>query len=224
MRLIIGILLISNFSWARCDDIVYSSNRWSFDGVTTYRLEDNIKKASSSGCDLNKKLECIRSPIKVSALSCAVLTNNINAVKFLIKESVDLDSKDELGETPLSYAIRTGNVQAVRELMSAGAEYKGVLEKINSNTRGTPPEALYAVAIQLFKENGSFDHCKYTYQQTSQMFFIAQAMSREDPKDKKLAEFTSKLKGVSTQAGYNRYASHHCVLAAPRSESGGATK
>lgn len=201
--LFVFILTLSPMVFANCAEVLYGTNRWYFENGKWKNIE-LIKKASKAGCNYNQQLKCDRTNVNVGALSCAVATGHPEVVKELIQAGADVNAKDKAGETPLSYALKSENINAVRFLLEAGAEYSEILKKVSNGNFKAENTSLYAVATYLFKENENFDSCKYSYEQISNMFFIAQAMYKESSNDIKLQLFLKQIKKISTQEGYEK--------------------
>jgi ankyrin repeat protein len=56
----------------------------------------------------------------LTALSFAVLSRNLQAIKELISIEADINSKDSNGDTPLINAIKSGEIEIVRALVNSG--------------------------------------------------------------------------------------------------------
>ena len=78
--------------------------------------EKTLKKLILEGLDVNTIDDH-----EESLLHWAVKNQKLEAIKFLIKNYVNLDHKDHFKETPLFYAARIGNFEIAKHLIQSGA-------------------------------------------------------------------------------------------------------
>ncbi|MCL7038708.1 hypothetical protein MKW94_022087, partial [Papaver nudicaule] len=68
------------------------------------------------------------------AIHCAAAEGKLNVLDYLIEElAIDVDLKDERGNSPLMHSIMGGNIKTVEYLLEKGADPK------TSNSRGCTP-------------------------------------------------------------------------------------
>jgi ankyrin repeat protein/V8-like Glu-specific endopeptidase len=95
--------------------------------------ENNLKKLILEGLDVNTIDDH-----EESLLHWAVKNEKLSAIKFLIKNYVNLDHKDHFKETPLFYAARIGNFEIAKILIQNGARI---------NTRNRELATVFHVAV-----------------------------------------------------------------------------
>jgi ankyrin repeat protein len=91
--------------------------------------EENIDVAKflvSKGANVNAKTSTLPVPVAMSfcqtPLHVAVISGNVEFIKFLIAERADVNAADDNGSTPLHMAVCSGNVAVAKILVSMGAK------------------------------------------------------------------------------------------------------
>lgn len=209
------ILLLSAQAFAECGDMLTKPfDDWTWNW---YKGENGnarmVDKAVEEGCNLNRKAACYSTDVQLTAMSCAALQRHGSVVKKLIAAGADVNARDSEGRTALDYAVMGKDIKTIQLLVNAKADYKKALAE------GKKEEpSLYAIQVLLLKERDNFEVCDYDYERVSSYFFLAQAMSKADTSDQKLAAFAQKLKPISTAKGYAAQ-KNECMLAQKKSNS-----
>lgn len=89
-----------------------------FESIFNNHIKE-VEKYIATGGDVNAKE---LSGDSILHYASYISTNTINIVKLLIQNNALIDIKNRDGKTPLFYASGYGHVNAVKELVNAGAD------------------------------------------------------------------------------------------------------
>jgi ankyrin repeat protein len=74
---------------------------------------------------------------------------NLPLVKYFVKKEVDINQKDESGETPLEIALSNSDLPTVKFLIDAGAERKSVNSLIQERVKKDVNFAIYMESLKI---------------------------------------------------------------------------
>ncbi|MBC8393550.1 MAG: ankyrin repeat domain-containing protein [Deltaproteobacteria bacterium] len=103
------------------------------DQPLTYTLSGRIQQSIKKGENLNALVK--ESANYYSFLHQAALDGDLNALKLLVENNVDVNVRDRIDATPLHRAVQKGEIAFARLLLENGADVEA-----KSNSRATPLE------------------------------------------------------------------------------------
>ena len=80
-----------------------------------------------------KKKKNLKNALKIDALNMAIMCNDLNAVRELLLDNIDLNSPDLYGFFPIMICMDYGNVDCLKILLQHGAN-PNVIDKRNGFT------------------------------------------------------------------------------------------
>ena len=104
-----------------------------------------------------------RNPLHCASMS-PESTRRYNPIPILLEKSVDINSTDFVGRTPLFYAVRTGNLKDAELLINAGADLNiadryehtpAHVAAIKTGAYGKKASDGYFAILELLKEKGA---------------------------------------------------------------------
>ncbi|GEM_PF-3407594 len=96
------------------------------------KSKDMLELLMAYGVDPNNK-ETTNGNISILAIMASY--GDIDSVKFLISKGADIDSKDDLGSTPLFCAAESGSIEVVKFLILQGADINIIDKEGNTALR-----------------------------------------------------------------------------------------
>jgi len=108
------------------------------------RVED-VRRLLETGADAGMKCGAA----KTTPLHAAVMNRCVDALNLLMRAGVDVNAKDDFGQTVLHYAAFKGDVEIIKRLIAAGADINA-----EENERGYTP---LHVALMMSKEEAALE-------------------------------------------------------------------